>query len=45
MLGATTTPFHQQAEDVATFLAEDRARDAERDRLNDSREGPSENTD
>jgi hypothetical protein len=44
MLGALT-PFHQQAEDVGTFLTEDRARDAQRDRRNDSRARPSENTD
>jgi hypothetical protein len=44
MLGAPA-PFHQQAEDVGTFLAQDRARDAQRNGRDKSQEGPSENTD
>ena len=44
MLGPTA-PFHQQAEDVGTFLAEDRARDPQEDHRDDSLDGPTENTD
>lgn len=40
-----TAPFHQQAEDIGRFLAEDRARDAQPDDRDDSAQGPSENTD
>jgi hypothetical protein len=39
------TPFHQQAEDVGSFVISDRARDADRDRRDDRIERPSENTD
>ncbi|MGO9750175.1 MAG: hypothetical protein ACLP8S_09375 [Solirubrobacteraceae bacterium] len=42
---ATLTPFHEYAEDIGEFLAEDRAREAERNRRQESAEGPSENTD
>jgi len=45
MLLEAPTPFHQQAEDIGRFLAEDRARDAKRDDRTDYLEGPSENTD
>jgi hypothetical protein len=38
-------PFHQQAEDVGKFLAEDRARDAERTRPASRPILPSENAD
>jgi hypothetical protein len=42
-------PFHQQAEDVGTFVIRDRARDAEHQPREDTREdkvqGPSENAD
>ncbi|HYB29500.1 MAG TPA: hypothetical protein VEF89_23015 [Solirubrobacteraceae bacterium] len=41
----TLTPFHQQAEEVGTFLLEDRARDAERRRKEKEADGPSENID
>lgn len=39
------TPFHQQAEDVGRFLAEERDRDARRKHTEDVPQGPSENTD
>ena len=42
---AVPTPFHQYAEEIGTFLAEDRARDAKRESRGDAHEGPSENTD
>ncbi len=42
---ADPTPFHQYAEEIGRFLAEERARDAERERRQDPPEGPSENTD
>jgi hypothetical protein len=38
-------PFHQQAEDVGTFVIEDRARDAKPSTREDSEDGPSENAD
>jgi hypothetical protein len=38
-------PFHQQAEDVGKFLAEDRARDGERSRPDGRPSLPSENAD
>ena len=41
----TLAPFHQQAEDVGTFVIEDRSRDAERVKRDEIPEGPSENTD
>ncbi len=45
MLLEAPTPFHQQAEDIGVFLAEDRALDAQRGDHEESPEGPSENTD
>ena len=42
---AVPTPFHQYAEEIGRFLAEDRARDAEQKRREQAPEGPSENTD
>ena len=50
MLLEALTPFHQQAEEIGLFLAEDRARDEELDNRdvdnrNESPDGPSENTD
>ena len=39
------TPFHQQAEEVGTFLLDDRARDVERGRSQNQADGPSENAD
>jgi hypothetical protein len=39
------TPFHQQAEDIGTFLASDRARDLELSRGQEDTKGPSENAD
>ncbi len=45
MLLEAPTPFHQQAEEIGMFLAEDRARDARRDVRDESPEGPSENVD
>jgi len=45
MLIEAPTPFHQQAEEIGLFLAEDRARDLELDNLDESPDGPSENTD
>jgi hypothetical protein len=41
----TLIPFHQQAEDIGTFLLTDRARDAELRRGDQQADGPSENTD
>ena len=45
MLREAPTPFHQQAEEVGVFLAEDRARDAQLDDHDEPPEGPSENAD
>jgi len=46
MLLEAPSPFHQQAEDVGIFLAEDRARDLKPDDDRDELpEGPSENID
>jgi hypothetical protein len=45
MLLEAPTPFHQQADDIGSFLAEDRARDAQADDRDDFPTGPSENTD
>ena len=45
MLLQALTPFHQQAEDIGRFLAEDRARDAQLNDRDDFPIGPSENTD
>ena len=41
----TPNPFQQQAEDIGTYLAEARARDAKQKVRVESQEGPSENTD
>ena len=38
-------PYHQQAEDEGTYVLADRAREAARTRLEESREGPLENVD
>lgn len=38
-------PFHQQAEDVGTFLAVERAREDKQNRRDVTVEGPSENAD
>ena len=45
MLLEAPSPFHQQAEDIGRFLAEDRARDARTNDRDDYAEGPSENAD
>lgn len=44
MLGVPC-PFHEQAEQIGTFLAEDRARDARHGKPETKPAGPSENTD
>ncbi|HUO72812.1 MAG TPA: hypothetical protein VMU39_18740 [Solirubrobacteraceae bacterium] len=41
----TLIPFHKQAEDVGTFLAQERAREAKRSERPEPIIGPSENTD
>jgi hypothetical protein len=43
-MSETLTPFHLQAEELGTFLRDDRARDAER-REEKETDGPSENVD
>ena len=45
MLLEAPTPFHQQADDIGLFLAEDRALDAQLDDPDEYPEGPSENID
>jgi len=45
MLLEASTPFHQQADDIGMFLAEDRARDDELGDQDELPEGPSENAD
>ncbi len=42
---AVPTPFHQYADDIGQFLAEERAREAEQKRRELALVGPSENTD
>jgi hypothetical protein len=39
------TPFHQQAEEIGSFLRRERAREAELDQRPGRVQGPSENTD
>lgn len=46
MISESLIPFHQQAEDEGTYVLADRAREADRARLDEGPlEGPSENTD
>jgi len=45
MISESLIPFHQQAEDEGTYVLEERAREADRARLEEPLEGPTENTD
>lgn len=44
-MSETLTPFHLQAEELGTFLRDDRARDGKRRRQEPRVDGPSENVD
>ncbi len=44
-MSETLIPFHEHAEEIGTFLHDDRARDAERQRRERKIDGPSENID
>ena len=45
MIDESLIPFHQQAEDVGTYVLDERAREADRARPEEPRERPSDNAD